>query len=549
MTTQSLSGVDPLFLGYVLAFGAAALGCVLALRRIELIDDPEVRRGLAALLATSGGWAIVHVAFLLVPGREFKYALYVLGLIIGLSTIGPWLYFCSAYTGRSIHRNRTYRRVLVSAYLAVVLLKLTNPFHGVYFAADLASEPFLHLRVRLDLVHWVVLGLSYMLAAIGYSMLFELFSKVGHDTRPLTALAGVTALPVVFNIAAQLTPWLVEINYEPLGVAAFGLGVVYLYLGDFRTVQLAGESDNPVIVLDEEDNVRDYNVTARGLFPELSGSIGEPIGAVLPDVSERLRDGEAIVETDQVSGMHYLQMAESPFNAGQTRTGAILSFTDVTNREEYRRELERQNERLENFASMVSHDLRNPLTVAKGNLDLARKDGDAEELETAAAALDRMEVLIDDLLALARQGQPIEEPEPVDLAETASRCWRMVEAGDATLDVTDGLTLLADPDRLQQLLENLFRNAVEHGGSDATITVGASDSGAGFYVEDDGPGIPEADREQVFESEFTTNQDGTGFGLAIVREIVDAHGWEIRATESADGGARFEITGVETASQ
>jgi signal transduction histidine kinase len=120
----------------------------------------------------------------------------------------------------------------------------------------------------------------------------------------------------------------------------------------------------------------------------------------------------------------------------------------------------------------------------------------------------------------------------------------MVENENAALVVDDTFDFAADPDRLQQLFENLFRNAVEHAGDDVTIRVGALD-GDGFYIEDDGPGIPEDKREKVFDSGFTTNRDGTGFGLAIVMEIVEAHGWQISVTEGDTGGARFEVTNVE----
>jgi len=66
-----------------------------------------------------------------------------------------------------------------------------------------------------------------------------------------------------------------------------------------------------------------------------------------------------------------------------------------------------------------------------------------------------------------------------------------------------------------------------------------------IYVADDGPGIPEADREEVLEPGYSTSEDGTGFGMSIVGRMIDAHGWELEITESATGGARFEITGVE----
>ena len=157
-----------------------------------------------------------------------------------------------------------------------------------------------------------------------------------------------------------------------------------------------------------------------------------------------------------------------------------------------------------------------------------------------------MDALITDLLTLARQGESIGETERVDLAALAAAAWEHVDAPDATLSVETEATIEADRDRLQQLLENLLRNSVEHGDERVRIAVGDLPDGAGFSVSDDGPGIPESERERVFESGYTTREDGTGFGLAIVAEIVDAHGWEIAATESETGGARFEIHGVTT---
>jgi signal transduction histidine kinase len=239
-------------------------------------------------------------------------------------------------------------------------------------------------------------------------------------------------------------------------------------------------------------------------------------------------------------------------------------------------ELERQNERLDHFASVISHDLRNPLTVATGRLELLQEEHESEHIEAVTTAIDRMDTLIDELLTLARQDKSIDDTEPVSLASVADRCWTMITAPEATLAVEDDPTVIADASRLQQLLENLFRNSVEHGstgsrtGSDdsvehgstsnrlqaddsvehggdgLTVTVGALPDGSGFYVEDDGRGLPEDDVDRLFDPGESTSADGTGLGLAIVDGIVDAHGWEISATESDAGGARFEITGVET---
>ena len=211
-------------------------------------------------------------------------------------------------------------------------------------------------------------------------------------------------------------------------------------------------------------------------------------------------------------------------------------------RELYRRtsELEAQNDRLERFAGIISHDLRNPLSIAEGRLELAREEGDSDHLRAVEEAHGRMRTLIEELLALARDSHEVSGTDTVDIAATVERCWAHVETGEATLVTDTDATIRADENRLKQLFENLIRNSVEHGHPDVTVTVGEREDG--FYVADDGPGIPESNREAVFETGFTTAADGTGFGLSIVKQIVDAHGWEIQVSESSEGDARFDIT-------
>jgi len=194
-----------------------------------------------------------------------------------------------------------------------------------------------------------------------------------------------------------------------------------------------------------------------------------------------------------------------------------------------------------------------------------------------------MDMLIDDLLELAREGETAVETEPVALAGAVERCWRNVETGGATLRVETDRVVLADESLLGQFLENLVGNAVEHGstsprsqaredsvehGSTSSrtqsgdsvehgssddrappeedgVTVTIGDAEDGFYVEDDGPGIPEDERERVFEAGYSASDDGTGLGLKIAADAARRQGWEVAATEGSDGGARFEVTGVE----
>lgn len=219
--------------------------------------------------------------------------------------------------------------------------------------------------------------------------------------------------------------------------------------------------------------------------------------------------------------------------------------------------LEQQNEQLERFAEMVSHDLRNPLNVAMTRVELLRDDSDSEHLDAIDGAHERMQDLIEDILLLARQDQQLDDRTDLALEAVASDAWADVQTDDATLTIDVTRMIHASESRLKQLFENLFRNSVEHSSTtsqtqsddaiehtDQPVSITVGELADGFYVEDDGPGIDPEDREQIFEEGYSTNSEGTGLGLNIVREVVRAHDWEISVTAGENGGARFEIIGV-----
>ena len=528
---------------YILAFGLSAVACLFCLLRVPQVEDAHVRIGLAGLLATSGGWAAAHVGYLAIPSVTGKLLFYLAGLVLGFAAIGAWLYFCSAYTDRTYHRDRTYRHVAVTAFFLVIILKLTNPIHSLYFTSEMVSTPFYHLAINHGVLHWMAMGLAYALAFVGFFMLFERFVAVGLRATPIAVLVVITAFPVSFDVIGAMSPQLIDMTYEPIGVAIFSVGVLFLYFEEFQAITVAGEREGPVIYLDKDGNVRDYNPEAFQLFPPLADAVGSPLESVSPQLATAIENDESVIERGGGSTTKYYMVSTSPFTSGAETTGRLVTLSDVTESEQYRRELERKTETLEKFASVVSHDLRNPLNVATLRLELAKEESDSEHLADVERALERMEALIEDLLTLAREGRSIDDLQRASLSSAVEDCWAGVETGDATLVVETDAEMVADPSRLQQLLENLVRNAIQHGGDDVTVTVG--DLPDGFFVEDDGPGIPEDEREEVFEFGYSTDSDGTGFGLSIVAEIVSGHGWDITATEGTDGGARFEITGVE----
>ncbi|WP_262177627.1 hybrid sensor histidine kinase/response regulator [Haloarcula laminariae] len=324
------------------------------------------------------------------------------------------------------------------------------------------------------------------------------------------------------------------------------------------------------------DYLADFYGTTRA---ELVGRKGHLIEKVRADADgdpyQELLDGNREEIRDEIEaefpdhGVEVLSFRLTPLRIDGEIDGVVGVAHEVTDHRERERELQEQNERLDDFASIVSHDLRNPLNVASGHVELAREECNSDHLDRVSECHDRMERLIDELLTLARAGDVATDVEPVEIATAAKSVWKHVSTAEATLAVDTDLTIRADRHRLEQLLGNLFRNAVEHGSTspdsqarqdagddpngrpevdtvdgseDVTVTVGSLPDG--FYVADDGSGVAESERQDVFDAGYSTGESGTGFGLKIVEEIATAHGWEISLTESAHGGARFEITSV-----
>jgi signal transduction histidine kinase len=271
------------------------------------------------------------------------------------------------------------------------------------------------------------------------------------------------------------------------------------------------------------------------------------ISRIVQEISDGNLDVSVSTERDDEIGDLYRgvdQMRESLATRIEELTEARDEAETAKQQAERRQlELQRQNDRLDQFASVISHDLRNPLNVAQLQIDLVRDEVDSENAAKVEQALDRMETMVEELLTMARADIDEDDLEDIVVAEFATEAWSTVQTGDSTLQTAsaDGVTVEGDPDLLRNVFENLFRNAIEHNPRQVTVTVGALEEDDGFYVEDDGQGVPEAEREYLFEHGYTTSDEGTGFGLSIVEEFLAAHGWSIAITEGTDGGARFEI--------
>ncbi|MCS3859693.1 PAS domain S-box-containing protein [Salinibacter ruber] len=294
----------PSYLIYLAVFAVAAAGCLAgAWQAHRQVSLPGVRRGLVGLLSTSGLWALCHIGVFLAPGIGLKTVFYEAGLTVGFGTVFAWLWLCSAYSGRALHRRPSVRWAALILFVAVTATKLTNRWHGLYFSAEQASGPFPHLAVDHHVIYWLTAGLSYALAAVGFFMLAEPLRRAQVGGGKLAGLFGLMALPLGANAIGYATPYLLDLSHEPVGVAAFALGALALKKGQLEEASRAGQEERPSLVLSGSGQVRNYNQAAAELFPALRGgtSRGEEIAGrhleeVLPQLGRALEvetmDGE-----------------------------------------------------------------------------------------------------------------------------------------------------------------------------------------------------------------------------------------------------------------
>lgn len=255
-------------------------------------------------------------------------------------------------------------------------------------------------------------------------------------------------------------------------------------------------------------------------------------------VEFRSKDADGIWRWIEVRGRNLL---EDPIIEG-----IMVNVRDVTERKEHEQNFEQQTERFQELTKFLSHDLHNQITIIDGRLELIENEISSDNVSIARESLSRIEDMIDKLAELAESGESKIDPQPVPLHSIIEQSWTNVNVAEATLNADISGEIIADPERLQTLFENLFLNAIEHGGPTVTVNVGRIQGDSpGFYVEDDGEGISHSDPETLFESGYTTENSGTGLGLAIVQRVSVSHDWQISIHADEMSGLRFEITDVE----
>jgi len=525
---------------------------------------------LSVLLAGLVIWTTSVAVGILTRGSElalvWAHTVFV-GVVI---SVGGLLVFALAYTGKERFLGpRTYALLTIEPVVFFTVL-LAGPDGLIYRVTGPADVGMYGWNMALGPVFWGHLVYSYALIAVSSVLIihYALVSGSLYRKQVYAVLLSVF-LPWFGSVVSTFAD--TEIAFTPLLVGGTGIVLSWAFfkgrLLDISPVayrEVVESLNSAVFVVDTDDRIIEANDAGRQLLGDRV-IVGQSVDDALetsPELLEKYRglnddaeETKAVIEQND----RFFDVQLSPlYDSRDALVGRVFLVHEITEQKERERELERRNQQLDQFAAVLSHDLRNPLNVASGRLALARERNDPEEFDRVEEAHDRMSSLIDEVLAFARDEKTTDRVE-LQLSALAKAAWGHVDTGAATLRIDGDRVITGDRDQLLQLFENVFRNSVEHGstgsrpGADdsvehdgAGVPIRVDATPDGFTISDDGPGVPPEEREEVFTHGVTSSESGTGLGLAIVQHVVESHGWDVEMTESRSGGAKLVISGLET---
>jgi len=535
-------------------FALSGAVCFAAALHGSRLRNADARRGLRWLLLLVGVWGLLQAGVLTAGEEPTAVALYVLALIVGFATPFAWLYFASAYAGHDYHRRRAYRRAGLALYVGVVAMKLTNPIHGRYFSASLRTQPVRRLVVDEGALYWGSLAVAYALSAVGFYLLYRLFRQSERSSWTLVGLFATTGLGVVPNAVASAAPSVLpQLSYEPLGVAVFAVGTLYLVEDTFLAVERTAtrsfveRTAGGVLVLDADGRLRDHNERAAELFPSIAAGATH-VEAVSPSIADAYRDERStLVDVVDTEGepRTYCVTSES-LVVGEEAFGWALLVQDVTDIERQRERLERHEEQLGDMAGAIAHELRNSVAIADGylaettdRLDEGNTRDAAESVAVARRRVGRIGGVIEDLHTLVRHARDFDEPSLVDFEAAVSDAE---SASDADVEVTveGNGRVLATPTRLKQVFKNAFAFAAFNGAT--AVTVSLTDDG--FAIADDGrfsAGTDDRGGTLLFEYESAEPSADAGMSLPNVRALARIEGWGVEPDVEYVEGVRYVV--------
>lgn len=567
-------------LSHLIVFSLAAILSLGVAAWVRRQAGGRAANALVILLGLDAAWTLTVVAQILATSFDWMLLWGIASMVFYIAVPIVWFVFAVHYTGRDYWLTPPAWTVLAASYLVPTAITLTVAVHGHGWGEVwLVTDPLSTIGLDPNRSFLVLLFVLYAYTAAGIALIVDLMLSTPRVDRVQIGAVVVGAVAVVAMGVLSWTDLLPVpgLDYSPIGVAIFGTSVAWGLYRDrlFPVLPVARETildaiDDAVVVVDESGTIADYNAAASTLLPGLDDGVGSALADVCPALvddtpsdyssidgtEERFAEAVTISTPEEIRSC---RVTVSELRRRDALFGYALIVRDVTDVEAYVTELEHKTTQIERFASTISHDLRNPLMAAQGYVDLARETDDFEKLERTDTAHDRIEETIDDLLRLARTGETIRERRPISLADVAREAWQTSTARNGRLvcELDPDLRIEADAARLQGLFENLFRNCVEHSSTndrpaagptddrdESVVTVRVGRHEDGFFVEDDGPGVPETERDRIFEHGYTTQTGGSGLGLAMVESVATAHGWDVSVESAPSGGVRFLFSEV-----
>jgi len=548
-------------------------------------------RTYTVLMSTLAVWSALYVGQLLVPTVAGKRPWFVARHAMGPLFATAFWVFAARYTDRHEMLDRRLLAPIVAVGLGFVGLVLLNP--GGRYWSTLALDPLgplLLLDLSLGPLFWLNCAYIFAVVAAAHVAIVSMWKRTFASYRPqllvLTAVGSIEfVLSLLFlsehtTLLPALNPWPnVQLITYVATLAAVPIGWSHVNDFFFDIQPLARQAviesmDDAVYIVDREGIIRYANPPGNRLLGRSTDTDAptehvSDVFAARPTllscyensaVGDSLDDDTILSCTLDGDQRFYDIRVSRITNSTGDDAGAVVVCRDITEERRQRgqlqvrtAQLERRNERLDQFGQYVSHDLRNPIQVASGYIELARETEDLSRLDDIDRAIRRMGEMVEELRKLTAVDRDSLDVNRVNVASAAHTAWAHVDTDGATLRVPQNDIILADEDYLLHVFENLFRNSVEHGRPDEaggtigdgglTVTVGPLDTG--FYVADDGVGIPEDQRDAVLDHGYSTSEDGTGLGMSIVRTIADAHDWAVTVTQSDADGARFEFRNVD----
>jgi len=532
----------------LVVFGSGLISTVVGLLVLRERPDPMVRP-LFVMMFGVAAWAIPHAISFGFESPDpvlFWQRLTFFGTMI---TPPAYLVVAVRYSGHErLLSRKLYAALLVIPAITVVLV-WTNPAHHLFWRSVSVAEiaGVSGLIFERGPWSWVNLGYGYLIATAGVLLFATVAVRSGRIYRRQAALMFVGgAVPLVTNAVTNLlVASMIDLTTTALSVTGitFALALFYLDLLDIRPVardRLVEELDDGVVVIGPEGRIRDFNPTAKHVLPD--AAVDVPASTALP--SAVAADGcELAAEIDGRERLFRPRSTELTDERGR-ETGRIVYLNEVTG-------IREREQRISVLNRVLRHNIRNELNVASGHLEILMDggaDGDREHVTEARASVQQVVRFADKARTVERtlreasDGTIIHAPAVVEgVVEDARERFEdaAIEYRSSDADSTTEIEVV-DRSLFRMALAELLENAVEHNDNDlpqVTVEVALDGDRVRIRVADDGPGIPEIERETLNARTETDLEHGSGLGLWLVAWTVSLSSGEVSFAENDPRGS------------